>query len=61
MRSQGCGDTRCPDTQLISTDFPHGDRIENGYAIAIPGGTPSRCNPVTAPDRCEATGIEDLS
>lgn len=43
---------------MISTDFPHGDRIGNGYAVEIPDGTPSRCNPVTAPPSCESGDIE---
>lgn len=37
--------------QFASTDFP--DEVE------IPGGTPSRCNPVTAPDECHSEAIED--
>ncbi len=29
------------------------------YAVQIPGGTPSRCNPVTAPPECTPEAIED--
>ncbi|MCL4235067.1 MAG: hypothetical protein KJ042_11175 [Deltaproteobacteria bacterium] len=43
----------------ISTDFPIlGD--EYNYVIDIPGGTPSRCNPITAPDFCQSSDIEAL-
>ena len=36
---------------FISTDFPFpGD--EEQYGVVIPGGTPSRCNPLSAPDDC---------
>jgi hypothetical protein len=30
-------------------------------AFDIPGGTPSRCNPVTAPANCRSADIEDPS
>ena len=32
---------------MLATDYPVDDTIP-GYAVEIPGGTPSRCNPVTA-------------
>ena len=37
----------------LSSDFP--------TVFAIPGGTPSRCNPVTAPAGCTPAAIEDPS
>lgn len=42
---------------FVSTDFPvpHPD---TGYVVAMPGGTPSRCNPVTAPAECTSEAIE---
>ncbi len=44
--------------QLVSTDFPA--PVEGvPYAVAVPGGTPSRCNPVAAPAACTSTDIED--
>jgi len=44
---------------FISTDFPIlGDQYD--YVINIPGGTPSRCNPLTAPEFCAAADIESL-
>jgi hypothetical protein len=33
--------------QVISTDYPVPGILENGYFAAIPGGTPSGCNPIT--------------
>lgn len=44
--------------QIISTDFP-GLVPETTFYAEIPGGTPSRCNPVTAPAECTSAAIED--
>lgn len=44
--------------QLLSTDVPV-PRDDTPYVFAIPGGTPSRCNPLTAPPSCTSTDIED--
>lgn len=42
----------------ISTDFPGPDpRFD--YFVEMPDGTPSRCNPITAPADCTPTDIED--
>jgi hypothetical protein len=44
--------------QIISTDVPIKiDRFE--YFVEIPGGTPSRCNPLNAPGECTSEAIED--
>ncbi len=50
--------------QLVSTDYPVPvDGVD--YVVEIPGGTPSRCNPVTAPIdelgdlACASEDIED--
>ncbi len=43
---------------FISTDYP-APHYETGYVVAIPGGTPSACNPRTAPDACTSEAIED--
>jgi hypothetical protein len=44
---------------FISTDYPFpGD--EFNYGVVIPGGNPSRCNPITAPIECSAEALEDL-
>lgn len=46
--------------QVISTDFP--DTARGGIeGVRIPGGTPSRCNPLTAPSGCTSQAIENLS
>ncbi len=45
---------------LVSTDYP-AKVSEHDYWLEIPGGTPSRCNPVTAPASCASTDIEDPS
>jgi hypothetical protein len=44
--------------QLISTDFP-AEVDEHEYWVEIPDGTPSRCNPLTAPDYCTSRAIEN--
>lgn len=43
---------------LVSTDHPVADP-ETGYLVGIPGGTPSACNPRTAPTECAAEAIEN--
>jgi hypothetical protein len=43
---------------MISTDFPS-PLPETGYVVDMPGGTPSRCNPITAPADCAPEAIED--
>lgn len=45
--------------QLVSTDFPASSAPTDGaYAVWLEGGAPSRCNPVTAREDCDATTIE---
>lgn len=47
-------------SQVISTDYPAPGMLENGYFASIPGGTPSRCNPVsTIGLECTPHDIED--
>lgn len=43
--------------QIVSTDFPAKDP-RTSYFVEIPGGTPSRCNPVTAPAGCTSAAVE---
>jgi hypothetical protein len=43
--------------QIISTDFP-APQMGTDYFVEIPGGMPSRCNPITAPTDCTASDIE---
>ena len=45
--------------QWISTDYPVADARFPNYVVAIPGGTPGRCNPITAPPDCQSTDIEN--
>lgn len=43
---------------IVSTDFPA--PVEGrSYSVELPGGTPSRCNPVTAPAECTSEAVED--
>jgi len=43
---------------FISTDLPVATEGFD-YVAEIPDGTPSRCNPVSAPDECESRDVED--
>ena len=43
---------------FISTDFPVPVQGTD-YVVNIPGGSPSRCNPVRAPEVCTSLAIED--
>jgi hypothetical protein len=44
--------------QFVSTDFPE-PTGRSDYYVQMPGGTPSRCNPRTAPTGCTSEAIED--
>jgi hypothetical protein len=62
------GDTTMRDAALrsgaqwVSTDYEVADtRFGLGYVVAIPGGTPSRCNPVLALPNCTSADIENPS
>ncbi len=43
---------------MVATDYPV-DYTVDGYAVRIPGGTPSGCNPVTARAECKALLVEN--
>jgi len=43
---------------MVSGDVPT-PRADVAFVGDIPGGTPSRCNPITAPPECTSTDIED--
>ena len=45
--------------QFVSTDYEVPDTRFGPYVVKIPGGTPARCNPVTAPPGCRSTDIEN--
>jgi hypothetical protein len=44
--------------QFVSTDYEVPDPRFGPYVVRIPGGTPARCNPVTAPPACRSTDVE---
>lgn len=43
---------------VVSTDYPIAKPDKPGYALQLPGGSPSRCNPITAPAVCTAAAIQ---
>jgi len=46
--------------QFVSTDYPVPDPdFGTGYFVAIPDGTPARCNPISAPSDCTSLDIEN--
>jgi len=42
---------------FLSTDYP-APGPKTGYVLDIPGGSPTRCNPVSAPPACTSAAIE---
>lgn len=44
---------------FISTDYPPPKGEKYDFVVEIPGGTPSRCNPRSAPPGCTPAAIED--
>jgi hypothetical protein len=60
------GDTTMRDAALasgaqwVSTDYEVADSLfGTGYQVTIPGGTPARCNPISAPPGCTSLDIEN--
>lgn len=45
---------------FLATDFP-APLTAWSFEFTLPGGSPSRCNPKTAPANCAASDIEDLT
>jgi hypothetical protein len=45
--------------QWVSTDYEEPNLAFSPYVVQIPGGTPARCNPVTAPDWCSPQAVEN--
>jgi hypothetical protein len=46
--------------QFVSTDYPvPNPAFGTGYFVEIPGGTPARCNPISAPAECTSLAIEN--
>ncbi len=48
-------------SHFLSTDLPAPTGPDDTNWLDIPGGTPARCNPQTAPPECTPEAIEDLS
>jgi hypothetical protein len=47
--------------QFVSSDYPEPNpAFGTGYFVAIPDGSPGRCNPVNAPPGCRSRGLEHL-
>jgi hypothetical protein len=47
--------------QWVSTDYPvPGRAFGTPYFVAMPGGTPARCNPINAPAWCRSHLVEAL-
>jgi hypothetical protein len=42
---------------VVSTDHPVPKPRQPGFALQLPGGQPSRCNPLTAPPSCSAAAV----
>ena len=47
-------------SHLLTGDFPAPVKGRS-YWFKMPGGTPSRCNPITAPGNCSSLDVEDPS
>lgn len=44
---------------FVSTDYEVANPDFGPYSVAIPGGTPARCNPITAPPACTPSDVEN--
>jgi hypothetical protein len=47
--------------QFVSTDYPELGPFGTDYIVELPGGGPARCNPVSAPKKCEDRVLESLT
>jgi hypothetical protein len=48
--------------QIISSDYPQFEPARwSGYTVALPGGLPARCNPVSGPSNCVDSMLEPVS
>jgi Phosphoinositide phospholipase C, Ca2+-dependent len=45
--------------QIVSTDFEVPVPTMSEYVVAIPDGTPARCDPVNAPKNCRPSDVEN--
>ncbi len=55
---QHWADSLAAGANFLSTDLPGEDPVE--WFASIPGGTPARCNPVSAPPECVESELEIL-
>jgi hypothetical protein len=47
--------------QIASTDYPQFEPARwSGYTVALPNGSPARCNPVNAPPNCVDSRLETV-
>ncbi len=45
--------------QIVSTDYEREDPRFPGFVVALPGGGPARCNPVSGPEDCDDQSLAD--
>ncbi|MEX2032470.1 MAG: Ca2+-dependent phosphoinositide-specific phospholipase C, partial [Dehalococcoidia bacterium] len=45
--------------QIISTDYPVPDLTISEYVVRLPNERSAACNPISAPQRCAASDIEN--
>ena len=59
---EATGSAHLAATLAAGSQFLKVDRMApvDGWSSAIPGGSPARCNPVTAPEVCTAAALESL-
>ena len=47
--------------QIVSSDYPQFEPARwSGYFVALPGGSPARCNPVSGPPNCVDSMLESV-
>lgn len=45
---------------VVSTDYPVAKPDKPGFSLQLPGGQPSRCNPLSAPANCTAAAVNGV-
>jgi hypothetical protein len=47
--------------QIVSSDYPQFEPARwSGYTVALPSGSPARCNPVSGPPNCVDLMLEPV-
>lgn len=61
--SQEVGEAHFEDSLAAGAQLLKSDRAApaDGWSIAVPGGTPARCNPLTAPSVCTSAEVEAVT